>query len=48
MRMFIGQHATEFGLIMAIATVSIVPILIVFLALQNFFVQGIATSGIKG
>ena len=48
MRMFIGQYASEFGLIMAIATVSIVPILIVFLALQRFFVQGIATSGLKG
>jgi len=48
MRMFIGQHATEFGLIMAIATVSIIPILAVFLALQKFFVQGIATSGMKG
>ena len=48
MRMFIGQHATEFGLIMAIATVSIIPILAVFLALQRFFVQGIATVGLKG
>jgi multiple sugar transport system permease protein len=48
MRMFIGQHATEFGLIMAIATVSVIPILAVFLALQKFFVQGIATSGLKG
>jgi len=48
MRMFIGQHATEYGLILAIATVSLVPILIVFLALQKFFVQGIATSGLKG
>jgi len=48
MRMFIGQHASEFGLIMAIATVSLVPILIMFLALQRFFVQGIATSGLKG
>ena len=48
MRMFIGQHATEFGLIMAIATVSLVPIIAVFLALQRFFVQGIATSGLKG
>jgi multiple sugar transport system permease protein len=47
-RMFIGQHATEYGLIMAIATVSLVPILIVFFALQKFFVQGIATSGLKG
>jgi len=48
MRMFIGQHATEFGLIMAIATVSLIPILTVFFALQKFFVQGIATSGLKG
>ena len=48
MRLFIGQNATEFGLIMAIASVSLVPILIVFLALQKFFVQGIATSGLKG
>ena len=48
MRMFIGQFASEFGLIMAIATVSLVPILIVFLSLQRFFVQGIATTGLKG
>jgi len=48
MRMFIGQYSSEFALIMAIATVSILPILAVFLALQKFFVQGIATSGIKG
>ncbi|MCL2362222.1 MAG: carbohydrate ABC transporter permease [Defluviitaleaceae bacterium] len=48
MRMFIGQFSSEFGLIMAIATVSLIPILIMFLALQRFFVQGIATSGLKG
>jgi len=48
MRLFLGQYATEFGLILAIATVSLVPILILFLALQKFFVQGIATSGLKG
>jgi multiple sugar transport system permease protein len=48
MRQFIGQHSTEFGLIMAVAVASLVPILIVFFALQKFFVQGIATSGLKG
>jgi multiple sugar transport system permease protein len=48
MRLFIGQYASEFGLVLAIATVSLVPILILFLALQKFFVQGIATSGLKG
>jgi len=48
MRIFIGQYASEYGLVMAIATVSLVPILAVFLLLQKFFVQGIATSGLKG
>ena len=48
MRQFIGMHSSEFGLIMAISVVSLVPILIVFFALQKFFVQGIATSGLKG
>ena len=48
MRIFIGQYASEYGLVMAIATVSLVPIIAVFLALQKFFVQGIATSGLKG
>jgi len=48
MRLFIGQYASEFGLVLAIATVSLVPILILFLLLQKFFVQGIATSGLKG
>jgi len=48
MRIFIGQYASEYGLVMAIATVSLVPIIAVFLLLQKFFVQGIATSGLKG
>ena len=47
-RNFVGMHSSEFGLIMAIAVVSLVPVLIVFLALQKFFVQGVATSGLKG
>jgi len=47
-RNFIGQFSTEFGLVMAVAVVSLIPVLIVFLALQKFFVQGIATSGMKG
>ena len=47
MRQFIGLYSSEFGLIMAISVVSLVPILIVFFTLQKFFVQGIATSGLK-
>jgi multiple sugar transport system permease protein len=46
-RMFIGQYSTEYGLLMAASVVSLIPVVIVFLAFQRFFVQGIATSGMK-
>lgn len=48
LRMFISQYSAEYGLIMAASVVALIPVLIVFLALQRFFVQGIATTGIKG
>ncbi|MNJ01411.1 L-arabinose transport system permease protein AraQ [compost metagenome] len=48
LRMFISQYSAEYGLIMAASVVSIIPVLIVFLALQKYFVQGVAASGIKG
>jgi len=47
-RMFLGQFSTEFGLVMAASVVSLVPVFVVFLFFQRFFVQGIATSGLKG
>ncbi len=47
-RMFIGQYATEYGLIMAASVVALVPVVVVFLCFQRFFVQGVATSGLKG
>lgn len=48
LRMFIGQYSSEYGLIMAASVVALIPVLIVFLSLQKYFVQGIATSGMKG
>ncbi|WOC33129.1 MULTISPECIES: carbohydrate ABC transporter permease [Caproicibacterium] len=48
LRMFISQYSTEYGLIMAGSVVVLIPVLIVFLSLQKYFVQGIATSGLKG
>jgi multiple sugar transport system permease protein len=48
LRMFISQFSSEYGLIMAASVVTLIPVLIVFLALQKYFVQGIASSGIKG
>ncbi|WNS44134.1 carbohydrate ABC transporter permease [Paenibacillus sp. MMS20-IR301] len=48
LRMFISQYSAEYGLIMAASVVSIIPVVVVFLALQKYFVQGVAASGIKG
>ncbi len=45
---FIGQYSSEYGLIMAGSVLSLIPVLIVFLVLQKYFVEGIATSGVKG
>jgi multiple sugar transport system permease protein len=43
----IGQNATRYGLLLAGSVVVIVPVIALFVALQRYFVQGIATTGIK-
>lgn len=48
LRMFISQYSAEYGLIMAASVVALIPVLVVFLALQRFFVEGVASSGLKG
>ncbi|MET3598478.1 carbohydrate ABC transporter permease [Martelella mangrovi] len=48
LRMFISQYSAEYGLIMAASVVAIIPVLAVFLALQRFFVEGVANAGLKG
>lgn len=47
-RMFTGQYSTEYQLIMAASVVSLIPVVILYLFCQRYFVQGIATSGLKG
>jgi multiple sugar transport system permease protein len=42
-----GQYGTDYGAIMALALVSVLPMIIVFLVFQRYFVQGFARSGIK-
>lgn len=42
-----GQNQTEYGLLMAGATVVVLPVLVVFLLFQKRFIQGIATTGMK-
>lgn len=48
LRMFIAQYSAEYSLIMAASIVSLVPVFVVFLFMQRFFIEGVATSGIKG
>lgn len=42
-----NMTSADWGVVMAASTLSIVPIAIVYLKCQKYFVQGIATTGIK-
>jgi multiple sugar transport system permease protein len=44
---FSNQEATHYGLLLAGAVVVVAPVVVLFLALQRFFVEGIAQTGIK-
>jgi len=48
LRMFIAQYSAEYALIMAASLVSLMPVILLFVSLQRFFVQGVASSGVKG
>ncbi|WP_246530758.1 carbohydrate ABC transporter permease [Streptomyces bathyalis] len=45
--LFMGQHVTQYGLLMAGAVLSLLPVIVLFLLIQRSFVQGIATTGLK-
>ncbi|ADL04507.1 carbohydrate ABC transporter permease [Lacrimispora saccharolytica] len=47
-RMFISQFGADYAWIMAASVCSLIPVIIVFLSCQKFFVEGVAASGIKG
>ena len=48
LRLLQRQFTGDPGLIMAGAVVAAVPVLVIYLALQRFIVQSVASSGIKG
>ena len=48
LKSFIGQYNAEYALIMTGSVLSVLPIAIIFLLGQRYFIQGIATSGLKG
>ncbi|EES75287.1 carbohydrate ABC transporter permease [Paenibacillus sp. MB22_1] len=43
-----SQSAQEWGQLLAMSLVSIIPATLIFMFLQKYFVEGIATTGIKG
>jgi multiple sugar transport system permease protein len=43
-----GQYTTQWNLVMAGTTISVVPILLIYLVAQKYIVRGFVFSGIKG
>ncbi len=45
---FLGFHLTQWPPLMAVIVMATIPILILYLFFQRYFVEGIAASGVKG
>jgi raffinose/stachyose/melibiose transport system permease protein len=45
---FVGEYVSRWDMIFAGTTMSIVPVFVVFLFLQKYFIKGIATGAVKG
>jgi multiple sugar transport system permease protein len=48
LKSFVGQYDAQYAMIMTGSVISVIPILLIFLLGQRYFIQGIATSGMKG
>lgn len=49
LRSFVGQYGdAEYAMIMTGAVISILPVFVIFLFGQRYFIRGIATTGLKG
>lgn len=45
---FQGAHASDWGLIFAASLIAVAPVLILYVSLQRFFVQGLTSGAVKG
>ncbi len=48
MQMFMQQYATDWGSLMAAATLTVIPTFILFLLIQKYIVYGAVSGGVKG
>lgn len=48
LQMFKGKHSTNWSLIMAASTISVMPVLFVYLFGQKYIIEGITITGMKG
>ena len=46
--MFVGQRTIEYGPTLAASMLALLPLIVVYAFAQKYFVQGAATSGLKG
>ncbi|BDZ47237.1 carbohydrate ABC transporter permease [Naasia aerilata] len=47
-KLFQGQNATQWGLVFAASLLAVIPVVVVFLVFQRYFVQGLTTGAVKG
>ncbi|NLL47286.1 MAG: carbohydrate ABC transporter permease [Firmicutes bacterium] len=45
---FKGAYGAQWHLLLAASVVSVIPLIVVYIALQKYFVSGMLTSGVKG
>jgi len=46
--LFVGQHQTEWGMLMAASVLMMIPMVLIFFFFQRYFIKGFVMSGIKG
>ena len=45
--LFVGQHQTEWGILMAASIIMMIPMVLIFFFFQRYFIQGFTMSGLK-
>jgi multiple sugar transport system permease protein len=43
-----GENATQWGLVFAASLIAVIPVILVFLVFQRYFVQGLTSGAVKG